>query len=438
MGELDQAAEKLERTRRALNGLTETQKALLEENSEQTLEAAEELLAVYRKAAETVEAWAAEDAASYPQIAEAVQTLAEAAKTELLACTDKDGAVLALGRYCANIAGALIDDLAFTSGETTMAEVKENALKTARAAYDALTEEQKALVPEEKTAALEAAEKLLADYRKAADDLKAQRAKDQVKYPALGDRIGALADAAAAELGACTSQEDTQKVMDRYCAQVADLLIEQIGTLSEKPTEESLAELNRNLRRARERYDALTDAQKQYVTRLEELKAAEEYYRTAEVEKPTEPSQPQKPEDTKPTEPGASESGKPTEPAETDDEAVKAVSDLIHAIGEVTLERKDAIEAALDAFNALTDAQKALLPAEDKAALDAAVAAYQALLDGQTPSEELTEPGEPKPEDENRGFDWTIVWLIAGTLGAAALIFGLVKWFLAAKRAKEK
>lgn len=438
MGELDQAAEKLERTRRALNGLTETQKALLEENSEQTLEAAEELLAVYRKAAETVEAWAAEDAASYPQIAEAVQTLAEAAKTELLACTDKDGAVLALGRYCANIAGALIDDLAFTSGETTMAEVKENALKTARAAYDALTEEQKALVPEEKTAALEAAEKLLADYRKAADDLKAQRAKDQVKYPALGDRIGALADAAAAELGTCTSQEDTQKVMDRYCAQVADLLIEQIGTLSEKPTKESLAELNRNLRRARERYDALTDAQKQYVTRLEELKAAEEYYRTAEVEKPTEPSQPQKPEDTKPTEPGASEAGKPTEPAETDDEAVKAVSDLIHAIGEVTLERKDAIEAALDAFNALTDAQKALLPVEDKAALDAAVAAYQALLDGQTPSEEPTEPGEPKPEDENRGFDWTIVWLIAGTLGAAALIFGLVKWFLAAKRAKEK
>lgn len=133
MGELDEAAEKLERTRRALNGLTEAQKALLEENSEQTIEAAEELLAVYRKAAETVEAWAAEDAASYPQIAEAVQTLAEAAKAELLACTDKDGAVLALGRYCANIAGALIDDLAFTSGETTMAEVKENALKTARA-----------------------------------------------------------------------------------------------------------------------------------------------------------------------------------------------------------------------------------------------------------------------------------------------------------------
>ena len=55
---------------------------------------------------------------------------------------------------------------------------------------------------------------------------------------------------------------------------------------------------SRNLRRARERYDALTDAQKQYVTRLEELKAAEEYYRTAEVEKPTEPSQPQKPEET--------------------------------------------------------------------------------------------------------------------------------------------
>lgn len=435
---MKELAGKAEEIEAAYAALTEAQQALVQDYAKLT--DIQTLAALYAKDLDLLKQWASEDKAAYPDLEEKLAGLSAQAQEKLGNCTRQEELAPVLDGYCADVVRMLLADVGFAAGTTTMGELDEAAekLERTRRALNGLTEAQKALVPEEKTAALEAAEKLLADYRKAADDLKAQRAKDQVKYPALGDRIGALADAAAAELGACTSQEDTQKVMDRYCAQVADLLIEQIGTLSEKPTEESLAELNRNLRRARERYDALTDAQKQYVTRLEELKAAEEYYRTAEVEKPTEPSQPQKPEDTKPTEPGASESGKPTEPAETDDEAVKAVSDLIHAIGEVTLERKDAIEAALDAFNALTDAQKALLPAEDKAALDAAVAAYQALLDGQTPSEEPTEPGEPKPEDENRGFDWTIVWLIAGILGAAALIFGLVKWFLAAKRAKEK
>ena len=96
------------------------------------------------------------------------------------------------------------------------------------------------------------------------------------------------------------------------------------------------------LRRAQEHYRALTDAQKQYVTRLEELRAAEEYYRTAEAEKPAQPQTPETEE--------SSDQPAPPEPSEPQPniDAVKAVSDLIRGIGEVTLERREAIEAALE------------------------------------------------------------------------------------------
>ena len=369
--------------------------------------------------------------------------------------------MLALNRYCAKVAAALVDEMHFVPGETTMAEVDESAVKTARTAYNGLTDEQKALMPEKTLETLEAAEELLADYSKAAETLREQTVKAQTAYPALAERIGALAAQCETELGQCTSAEEAQKVLDRYSAQVVDLLIEQIGTLPQKPTKESLAALGETLRRAQEQYDALTDAQKQYVTRLEELKAAQEYYRTAEIEEPTppqpdkpepaepaEPTQPTEPtqpaEPTQPTEPAVpAEPNGPAEPAEsagtqTDSEAVKAVSDRIRSIGKVTLESKDAIQAALDAFNALTEAQKTLLPAGDKATLEAAVTAYRALLDQQTEQKPSDQTDDQKPGDEGKGFDWTAVWMIAGILAAAAVIFGLIKWFLAAKRGKEK
>ena len=63
---------------------------------------------------------------------------------------------------------------------------------------------------------------------------------------------------------------------------------------------------------------------------------------------------------------------------ETDREAAEAVDRLIEAIGEVTLEKKDAIEKAQAAYEALTDAQKELVT--KKAVLDAAVAALAELL----------------------------------------------------------
>lgn len=59
--------------------------------------------------------------------------------------------------------------------------------------------------------------------------------------------------------------------------------------------------------------------------------------------------------------------------------AAKAVDDLIDAIGEVTLESGDAIEAAREAYDALTDTQKGLVKNYEK--LTAAEEAYTALVD---------------------------------------------------------
>lgn len=63
---------------------------------------------------------------------------------------------------------------------------------------------------------------------------------------------------------------------------------------------------------------------------------------------------------------------------EIDQEAAKAVDDLIDAIGEVTLESKEKIEAAEAAYDALTDAQKELVTKKD--VLVAARAAFDALM----------------------------------------------------------
>ena len=101
---------------------------------------------------------------------------------------------------------------------------------------------------------------------------------------------------------------------------------------------------------------------------------------------------------------------------------------------------RHAIEKALEAYDALTDAQKTLVSKEDKTLLDNAVAAYKALLDAQNTAQgdTATDPGRNDDGQSSAAFDWTIVWTVLGILAAAAVIFGLSRWFLAAKRNREK
>mgnify|MGYP002527232078 CR=1 FL=1 len=81
------------------------------------------------------------------------------------------------------------------------------------------------------------------------------------------------------------------------------------------------------------------------------------------------------------------------EPA-TEESAVDHVIGLIDAIGEVTLESEDAIAAALEAYEALSDEEKALVSNYDT--LEAAVAAYMSLNGVALLAEETTPAADAK------------------------------------------
>ena len=129
-----------------------------------------------------------------------------------------------------------------------------------------------------------------------------------------------------------------QEVADKKAAKAVDDLIDAIGDVV--LTDDCKAAIDA----ARKAYDALTDVQKELVSKLDTLTAAEAAYE-----------------------------------ALANQAAAKAVDDLIDAIGDVTLTDgcKAAIDAARKAYDALTDVQKALVEKLDT--LTAAEAAYKKL-----------------------------------------------------------
>ena len=120
---------------------------------------------------------------------------------------------------------------------------------------------------------------------------------------------------------------------DEKAAKAVDELIEAIDD-PEDVTLESAAAITA----ASDAYDALTDAQKALVTKADDLAAAKAKY--AELEAAA-------------------------EQAEIDEAAAKGVDDAIEAIGDVTLDSESAITAARAAYDALTDEQKALVTKAD-------------------------------------------------------------------------
>ena len=186
-------------------------------------------------------------------------------------------------------AKVVIDQIA-ALGEITLA--KEDAVKAARAAYDALTDAQKALVTNEKT---------LADAEKKIADLKAEEA-DKAAAKVVIDQIAALGDITL-------DKEDAVKA-------------------------------------ARAAYDALTDAQKTLVTNEKTLADAEKKIADLKADKA----------------------------------AADAVVAQIDALGEITsYDQKASVDAAREAYDKLTDAQKKLVPKASVDALEAAEAAIAKL-----------------------------------------------------------
>ena len=116
----------------------------------------------------------------------------------------------------------------------------------------------------------------------------------------------------------------------------------------------------------------------------------------------------------------------PEEPASPAD----AVEELIDAIGEVTLDSEAAIEAAREAYDALTDEQKALVENYDElVAAEEALAALKEAGDEnpsepEDPSEEPSEPesGEDSKPGDNTNLILLITIMTIGVLGAAVLV----------------
>ena len=241
----------------------------------------------------------------------------------------------------------------------TVTANSKDAIAAARAAYDLLTDAQKALVGNYAT--LTAAEAAYADLTTAADvdalidAIGEVTLQSSASITAARDAYDALTEAQQAlvkKYATLTAAEETyatlaaaaqQAELDAAAAQGVSDKISAIGTV----TLQSEDAINA----ARSAYDALTDAQKALVTNLDTLTAAE-----------------------------ATLSG-----LKADKTAAEAVEAKIAAIGTVTLGSENAITAARAAYDALNDTQKALVTN-----LETLTAAEAALFELKNPSATIT------------------------------------------------
>ena len=251
----------------------------------------------------------------------------------------------------------------------------EEAIKAARGAYDALTDAQKELVGNYQT--LLDAEAKLADLQaadaveKLIDAIGTVTLDSEEAIKAARDAYDALTEEQQAQVGNYQTLLDAEaKLADLQAADAVAKLIDAIGTVT-LDSEEAI-------KAARGAYDALTDAQKELVGNYQTLLDAE-----AKL---------------------------------ADLQAADAVEKLIDAIGTVTLDSEEAIKAARGAYDALTDAQKELV-GNYQTLLDAEAKLAQLKKDAEKPSQ----PEQPeKPATGDAGVAlWLTVMCMTSLLGAA-------------------
>lgn len=170
------------------------------------------------------------------------------------------------------------------------------------------------------------------------------------KYPGLLEEIRALQDTMKADIELAKGPSDMDIVLDRLDAAVVDLLIADIGQINNDLTEDQARTAKEKIALAEDAYNSLNEAKKQQVSKLItllEAKAAMNAY---------------------------------TEAFAADKAAADAVTAWIQAIGDVTLNSKDAIETALNGYEALTDKQKAMVSEEAHNTLLAAQTRYNQLV----------------------------------------------------------
>ena len=278
-------------------------------------------------------------------------------------------------------------------GEVTLAS--EEAITAARAAYKALTEAQQAQVTNYDL--LPAAEARLADLKaaKAVDDqidaIGEVTADSGEAVQAARAAYDALTDAQKAEV----KNYDVLTAAERRLANLQAILPveDKIDAIGEVTLDSENA-----IQAARAAYDALTEEQKAEVKNYDVLTAAEARLADLQAAKPVEKLIDAIGEVTLASE-SAIQAARAAYDALTEaqkaevrnydvltaaearlanQKAAKPVEDSINAIGEVTLDSESAIQAARAAYDALTEEQKAEVKNYDK--LTAAEAAYARLL----------------------------------------------------------
>ena len=236
LGELNKLSQVIEQASAAINGLTEEQKALLDEAQVAGCAAAKELLAVYTKAVESLNKWSSEDQSKYTDLNTALNSLAATARKELETSVDKDSAAKALNGYCAGVVMELIKSVGTVKTVMTEQEAAQvkSKIQRAQTAYGNLSADQKKLVTN--YAALQAADTAYKTYEQ--------------NYAA------------------------AKNVME---------LIKSIGKVNEVMTRTEADAVKKKIQTAQDAYNKLTAEQKQMVTNYADLQAAAAAYQTYET-----------------------------------------------------------------------------------------------------------------------------------------------------------
>ena len=310
---------------------------------------------------------------------DALTTEQQALVTNYTTLEDAETAFAELKKAADDKAAAdAVDELIGKIGEVEYTAVCKGKIDAARTAYDALTTDQKALVAN--LPVLEAAEKAYAD-------LKAKAEADQKAADAVIDKINEIGEVAYTD--ACKTKIDAARdafnaltddqkalVLNHSTLTASESLYELLKASAEAANDQAMADIvigkindigtvayttdsKALIDAARAAYDALTAEQKALVSNYAALEAAEKAYADLKAK------------------------------AEADKKAADEVIGKIDEIGEVayTDACKTKIDAAREAYNTLTDDQKALvanlpvLEAAEKAYADLKAAADKAAED---------------------------------------------------------
>ena len=387
----------IEAARKAYNDLTDDQKKKVSDDTLKKLTDAEDALKA-ATVSETIGAIPATDEitledkdavetarAAYDALTDDQKTYVDEDTVKKL--TDAEKAIEDL-----ETAKAVTDSINDLPAAADVTLENKDAVEASRAAYDALTDDQKALVSEDTLKKLTDAETAIANLEAAkavSDEINDLPAAADVTLDDKADVEAARAayDALTDDQKALVSEDTLKKLTDAE-KKIADheAAKEAGDTINALPKNVTVSDI-KEVKAAREAYDALTDDQKAYVDQdtVDKLTAAEKRITDQQAALPVISKISRLPNDVTLQDKGDILAARAAYDALTDDqkhwvnvstlkkltdaetaianiEAAAAVTDTINALPEdVSVDDKDQIEAARAAYDALTDDQKALV-----------------------------------------------------------------------------